>query len=93
MFGHTALFHRICEVYSFVRPTLQLGVIDLFRKLLPLFSDLEPVRFIPEAGLQRALPTIIRILTMAFGRAHHFFAFSPRSTSRRMASGGLRWRP
>jgi hypothetical protein len=39
------------------------------------------------------LPTVIRILTMAFGRAHHFFAFSPRSTSRRMASGGLRWRP
>jgi hypothetical protein len=33
MFGHTALFHRICEVYSFVRPTLQLGGIDLFRKL------------------------------------------------------------
>jgi hypothetical protein len=41
MFGHTALFHRICEVYSYVRPTLQLGGIDLFRKLLPLFNDLE----------------------------------------------------
>jgi hypothetical protein len=85
MFGHTALFHRICEVYSFVRPTLQLGGIDLFGKLLPLFGDLESVRFIRRsAGLQRALPTIIRILTITLSRTHHFLAFTPSSTSRRL---------
>ena len=88
MCGHTALFHRICEVYSFVRPTLQLGGIDLFRKLLPLFSDLEPVRFIyRKADLQRALQTIIRILTITLSRTHHFLAFSLSSTRRRMGKG------
>jgi hypothetical protein len=58
----------------------------LFGKLLPLFGDLEPVRFIRRsAGLQRALPTIIRILTITLSRTHHFCLQS--STRRRMGMG------
>src|SRR6478609_9599358 len=76
-FGHTAPFRKSDVTCSFLRlqpVTRNVECVYFFRELLPLFCDLEPVRLVSRrAGLQRALATVVSIVSVEL-RIAHFFA-------------------